>query len=559
MKKIFILTAFFTLFLTHSVFAQEFNCRTIVDYNSGTVYFSGNAQPGGMSVIIFDNDTYLSDFQNDPTETESHILYNNQIKVDKNGSFSFAANIGNSLEEGEYTAYISQYGYDAAKDNKFYYMKNEDYQKIIDGINQKAAAIANIDDDFRNYIKDNMKKIGFESDYESLLSNKDSVIELLFDFAKTSGFDRDNCMKNTKIYKTACVIEAVKENASLLSGDWIDEVYIQGETLKADYEKYTGSTERLNCFISKLDMSQADLSNFENKIIDALVLTVVKSPNGVENIKNLFEKYSAQLKDSNGTPANTQKAKTDDYSKLVGDYDTVAKCIDKFNQLVSSESGNSGGNSGGSSGGGNKTGSGGSSKVVIAGTTKNDKAEIPIKFNDLNSVPWAYEAISNLFVKNIINGKTETEFVPNDNISREEFIKLTVCLFGLENNSYPQNVFNDVDESAWYSKYVNIAYSSGLCSGMGNGQFGVGQSITREDMCVMLYNGLKSRYSIKKENKIFDDNEDIAEYATEAVSGMGAAGIVNGMGDNTFKPQNNATRAEACVMIYNCLNYMSSL
>ena len=48
----------------------------------------------------------------------------------------------------------------------------------------------------------------------------------------------------------------------------------------------------------------------------------------------------------------------------------------------------------------------------------------------------------------------------------------------------------------------------------------------------------------------FSDESAVADYALEAVKTMSAAGIINGFDDGEFKPADNATRAQAAVVIY---------
>ena len=47
----------------------------------------------------------------------------------------------------------------------------------------------------------------------------------------------------------------------------------------------------------------------------------------------------------------------------------------------------------------------------------------------------------------------------------------------------------------------------------------------------------------------FSDSAQISSYAADAVKAMRQANIINGKGDNTFAPKDNATRAEACKML----------
>ena len=48
----------------------------------------------------------------------------------------------------------------------------------------------------------------------------------------------------------------------------------------------------------------------------------------------------------------------------------------------------------------------------------------------------------------------------------------------------------------------------------------------------------------------------IADYAKTAVSALASANIISGMGDNTFAPNENLTRAQAAKLLYGALEYL---
>jgi len=48
----------------------------------------------------------------------------------------------------------------------------------------------------------------------------------------------------------------------------------------------------------------------------------------------------------------------------------------------------------------------------------------------------------------------------------------------------------------------------------------------------------------------FNDAQDVASYAKEAVTVMSQAGIINGVGNDKFDPKGTATRAQAAVFLY---------
>ena len=66
-------------------------------------------------------------------------------------------------------------------------------------------------------------------------------------------------------------------------------------------------------------------------------------------------------------------------------------------------------------------------------------------------------------------------------------------------------------------------------------------------------NILKKEFKNSGAEFTFSDYVDVSEYAKEAVSVLYGNGIVNGTGNGSFLPKANATRAEASVIIYRCM------
>lgn len=176
-------------------------------------------------------------------------------------------------------------------------------------------------------------------------------------------------------------------------------------------------------------------------------------------------------------------------------------------------------------------------------------------FNDLNQTEWARTAIEALAADGIINGKADGVFAPNDNVTREEFVKMLVLAFSLEADGYDVN-FTDVNKNEWYYKYIVSGVKQGIVKGISDTAFGIGMNITRQDMATLIHraavlDGTVAFYHAR--DVLFSDASSIADYAKEAVTVLSEANYLNGMGDGTFAPQANCTRAEAAVAIYNIL------
>jgi len=205
-------------------------------------------------------------------------------------------------------------------------------------------------------------------------------------------------------------------------------------------------------------------------------------------------------------------------------------------------------NSGGGGGGG---GGGSKSDYIQKAPVIEETPVITVgKFSDLSGYEWAKDAIEELSDKGIINGVGNKSFAPSSNIKREEFAAMMVRLAKIELTDI-ENPFSDVAEDAWFMAELNTAFKNGIINGMGDGTFGAGRNITRQDMAVILLN-LAKRYGIDTNDapkSEFKDYSNISEYATDAVNFLASNGIVNGTEGNML-PKRMATRAEAAKMIY---------
>lgn len=215
----------------------------------------------------------------------------------------------------------------------------------------------------------------------------------------------------------------------------------------------------------------------------------------------------------------------------------------------------SGKNNSGNSSSDNKKSSG-----ISAGFTPSEKGIEVIKkneealkpsFNDIDSVEWAKESILALAEKGIINGKDKNTFLPNDNITREEFIKIVVMAFGLKGDTDIK--FEDVSEDAWYMPYIKTAVANKIINGVTDTQFGVGMNITRQDMATILGRIIDDagiKLETLHDTVSFADQEEIAEYAANYMLVLAKKGVLSGTGDNKISPCENTTRAQAAKVIY---------
>lgn len=119
--------------------------------------------------------------------------------------------------------------------------------------------------------------------------------------------------------------------------------------------------------------------------------------------------------------------------------------------------------------------------------------------------------------------------------------------------SYQTQWFTDVPTTASYFQPVQWAAYTSTVKGYGNDLFGPLDGITREQFCTILLRyanrfGFTLPTSVKA--KTFSDAGQISSWAKEAVNACQQAGIIKGMGSNTFAPKAGITTGQAAAMIH---------
>jgi len=296
----------------------------------------------------------------------------------------------------------------------------------------------------------------------------------------------------------------------------------------------------------------------ENAFYDAVVLAYAKEFDSYGDVKTFIENFGKEVGiDVEDIKDLNNKNETELYqyaSKLsVSDIESFVKKVnDKAEDLLDGQK-SSGGSSGGGGGsiGGGSVGIGGGYAPVVSGDNTVDES---LGFIDMENYLWAVESVNALYVKGVVNGVGEGKFEPGRNVNREEMITMLVKAYGIEAGA-GDAVFTDVPADSWFAPYVNTAFAKGYVKGAGDGTFGAGSTITRQDAAVMAYNIAKANgITFTPTKDMFPDDSEISDYAKDAVYALKAKGIINGMGDGSFAPKATCTRAEAAVIINKLIN-----
>ncbi len=171
-------------------------------------------------------------------------------------------------------------------------------------------------------------------------------------------------------------------------------------------------------------------------------------------------------------------------------------------------------------------------------------------FKDVPKTHWAYSYITKLYDDKILSGKGNGAFAPDDSLTRAELVKIIVTAKGLTSKDGVLP-FNDVSADSWYAPFVKTAYDNGIINGVTETSFAPNEKVSRQDLCVVLYRLL----SDKRAGEInFIDADTIAPYALDAVKCFVNMGIINGFEDGSFRADEGCTRAQCAKIISMFLN-----
>ena len=174
---------------------------------------------------------------------------------------------------------------------------------------------------------------------------------------------------------------------------------------------------------------------------------------------------------------------------------------------------------------------------------------------------WAQKEIDQMASEGYLNGTGNGIFAPDAPVTRAQFAAMMVKALNISGEV--RYSFTDVPLGEWYHSGVARAFAAGLVRGVSADRFAPEDLITREQMAAMMGNALKYRGILTGEAvdegvlAAFADRQAISEWARASVSQAVSKGILKGKpagGKINFAPGDQATRAEAAVMLKNLIN-----
>jgi hypothetical protein len=470
------------------------------------------------------------------------LLRRDQTTVGERGKYEFKFKVGD-IPTGEYTVRISKTNAKTADDvvvEKLVYSNPNDYKTAVEALNKAASVI-----ELKNIIDTYSMALGIDLSNET---DSDAVLTIMLNSVKAEKLKSDDVKSVQNCFNLSKLVAELNSSKTENINNKITVLDLSKCGLDGYYTK-----SYVNEDVQKNLTSRVSGKNFDSipklykSLCEQFVLAVVEKSGSNSAIKEVIDGFSEEIgaSVSGFSERNLSELSGQNYN----DYSALKSAIDNIKSSNSGSSSSSCGNRGGGSGG-----SIGGTKTYPTVVPDTDNKDIELNyyvFDDLDSVEWAREPICKLAEMGVLRGKEYRLFYPNDNITREEFVKMLTVAYKL-NIENKTAKFTDVNADDWFMPYVAAALENGIVNGVSDDMFGTGQNITRQDLAVMAYNAaLKNGVEFNTEGvQKFSDDDKISDYAKTAVYALKSQNIVNGIDGKNFAPQDTATRAEAAKILY---------
>ena len=492
--------------------------------------------------VYYPDKTYTDLLNADIGDYTKILLRRDQTTVGESGKYEFKFKVGN-IPTGEYTVRISKTNAKTADDvvvEKLVYSNPNDYKTAVEALNKAASVI-----ELKNIIDTYSMALGIDLSNET---DSDAVLTIMLNSVKAEKLKSDDAKSVQNCFNLSKLVAELNSSKTENINNKITVLDLSKCGLDGYYTK-----SYVNEDVQKNLTSRVSGKNFDSipklykSLCEQFVLAVVEKSGSNSAIKEVIDGFSEEIgaSVSGFSERNLSELSGQNYN----DYSALKSAIDNIKSSNSGSPSSSGGNRGGGSGG-----SIGGTKTYPTVVPDTDNKDIELNyyvFDDLDSVEWAREPICKLAEMGVLRGKEYRLFYPNDNITREEFVKMLTVAYKL-NIENKTAKFTDVNADDWFMPYVAAALENGIVNGVSDDMFGTGQNITRQDLAVMAYNAaLKNGVEFNTEGvQKFSDDDKISDYAKTAVYALKSQDIVNGIDGKNFAPQDTATRAEAAKILY---------
>ncbi|MGN0512719.1 MAG: S-layer homology domain-containing protein [Lachnospiraceae bacterium] len=173
-------------------------------------------------------------------------------------------------------------------------------------------------------------------------------------------------------------------------------------------------------------------------------------------------------------------------------------------------------------------------------------------FVDVSEDDYYYDAVLWAYENGITSGKDDTHFEPSSSCTRAQSVTFLWRAYGEPEPATKENPFLDVNSSQYYYKAVLWAYENGITSGKDQTHFLPNDTVTRKEFVTFLWRSAEKPEPEITENPFVDVPNDV--YYTKAVFWAYENGITTGKDASHFQPDATCIRAQVVSFIYRLFN-----
>lgn len=468
------------------------------------------------------------------TPDKDTILYTYQVNTDENGEYNFGFTMPDGTEMGDYDVYVKSDNTEQLTKSFRYF---GDISSVLKNNINGAKSVAELRTFFESGDNDGMIMFGIDTEtYEKLSDDgKNFVASAVYQTKnKLGGYTDGKQLRDT--FNQAVLLEEIREGKATINDDNIGALTVDYSNVKdGNYGAYltlyasakkANDEVRANTISAIKSSTVKDAESFWSAYNNSVMNTIISNTeywtevrDFISDNKEIIDKYASV--DWSKYNSNSQAVCKELVRGNFADMNNFAAAIKTTTSALNNSGNTTGGGSSGGSGGGSSSGGSGSgitsSTVTLpapdnttGNTTGNTSASNPnnsYKFDDVRRTPWANDAISYLVDKNVISGYGDGTFRPENYITRAEFVTLVVKAF-YANTEMTDCDFEDVAKTSWSYPYIAAASNLGLVHGISDTEFAPDENIKRQDMAVIVKNIL--------ENKGYSNSgDDVSAFADE--------------------------------------------
>ena len=190
-------------------------------------------------------------------------------------------------------------------------------------------------------------------------------------------------------------------------------------------------------------------------------------------------------------------------------------------------------------------------QVTVNATFVETEEPVAEPFVDVAEGDWFYDAVVYAYQNELMDGVGGNRFAPNSETTR---VQLVTILYRLEGEPAVSGdlPFTDVEAGIWYTDAILWAAQNNIVNGVSDTEFAPGDDLTRQQLVTILYRYAQDKgYDVSASADLsgYPDADQVQDYAQPAMAWAVAENIIQGMEDGTLKPAGNASRAQIATIL----------